>query len=86
MFRSLSYSLLTFSLLVISTLAAPIPGVQWTTPSTCFRGFTTYDFKQCNIDLNDLIRTARESIEGIEIIGRRLVDVIGPGAVRSNPP
>lgn len=77
------HSLVTFFILIVSALAATIPlKSQWSTPSTCLRGLAEYDFKQCGGDLNDLIRLAHESIKGIQLVGMRLVDVIGPLAVR----
>lgn len=88
MYRLVS-SLLTVFICTIAVLGAAIPSYTsrsepWSTPVSCLRDFAEYDFRRCSADLSDLIRLAHESLAGIELIGMRLIDVVGPGSV-SNP-
>lgn len=82
MYRSIS-SLLTLFIFTIAALGAAIPSrlEPWSTPVTCLRELAEYDFRRCSADLSDLIRIARDSLAGIELIGMRLIDVVGPGSV-----
>lgn len=83
MYRLINY-LLPFFIFTNAALAAAIPPQlqQWSTPVTCLRDLATYDFRRCSVDLNDLIRVAHESLVGIELVGMRLIDAIGPASVR----
>ena len=82
MFSSIR-SLIVLFTIAIAALGAAIPSrLQWSTPSSCLRGLATYHFKKCTIELNDLIRLAHAGMKDIDIVGMKLVDVIGPAAVR----
>lgn len=86
MYRPIDY-LLTLFTFTNAALGAAIPPrlQQWSTPVTCLRELATYDFRGCSVDLDDLIRVAHESLVGIELIGMRLIDAIGPASVGRRP-
>lgn len=70
---------LSLLVLTVANVALALPTtLKWSSPLSCDRQSSSYDFDACTSDIDHLIRSAQESINAVEIVGMKLDDVIRP--------